>query len=210
MISVTATPPSPRAPSSAWPCRASRIRSPSTWSRTAWPRIPNSAIATFPSIKCRCGTSCHRSSARAASAPSSTRRCSVYRAYLPEIYGRMIAHLLATGQNKTEIGASRRATEDARYVLPLAQSTQIGMTANARMWGHVITRLLLPPPHRGPAAGRAHQSHLAARRALPLSRQVSACAVLSGRPGGLGGPGPPAAGSGPRAPHVARAMAVAC
>ena len=59
-----------------------------------------------------------------------------------EIYGRMIAHLLATGQNKTEAGASRRATEDARYVLPLAQSTQIGMTANARMWGHVITRLL--------------------------------------------------------------------
>src|SRR5256885_1298735 len=47
------------------------------------------------------------------------------------IYERMTAPLLATGQSKTEGGARRRATEDARYVLPLVQTTQIGMTANA-------------------------------------------------------------------------------
>lgn len=70
-----------------------------------------------------------------------------------EIYTRMIAHLLATGQNKTEVGASRRATEDARYVLPLAQSTQIGMTANARVWGHVIARLLSHPLSEGGMLG---------------------------------------------------------
>lgn len=58
------------------------------------------------------------------------------------MYGRMAEHLLATGQHKTELAARRRATEDARYVLPLAQSTNLGMTANARTWGHVIGRLL--------------------------------------------------------------------
>ena len=59
-----------------------------------------------------------------------------------EMYRRMIAHLLASGASKTEAGARRRATEDARYVMPLAQVTQIGMTANARIWGYVIARLL--------------------------------------------------------------------
>lgn len=58
------------------------------------------------------------------------------------IYERMTAYLLAAGACKTEVAARRRATEDARYILPLAQSTQIGMTANTRTWGLVITRLL--------------------------------------------------------------------
>jgi flavin-dependent thymidylate synthase len=61
------------------------------------------------------------------------------------LYERMTAHLLAGGESKTEMAARRRATEDARYVLPLAQTTQIGMTANSRTWGHVITRLLSHP-----------------------------------------------------------------
>jgi flavin-dependent thymidylate synthase len=69
------------------------------------------------------------------------------------MYARMMAHLLATGQSKTEGGARRRATEDARYVLPLAQTTQIGMTANARMWAHVITRLLSHALAEGRALG---------------------------------------------------------
>ncbi len=69
------------------------------------------------------------------------------------LYERMTTHLLQTGQNKTETAARRRATEDARYVLPLAQSTQIGMTANARMWGHVISRLLSHPLSEGRLLG---------------------------------------------------------
>ena len=69
------------------------------------------------------------------------------------LYERMTAHLLQTGQNKTENAARRRATEDARYVLPLAQSTQIGMTANARIWGHVISRLLSHPRAEGRQLG---------------------------------------------------------
>lgn len=63
-------------------------------------------------------------------------------AHYATLYERMMAHLLASGECKTEAAARRRATEDARYALPLAQATQIGMTANARMWGHVIARLL--------------------------------------------------------------------
>lgn len=70
------------------------------------------------------------------------------------LYERMAAHLLAGGMSKTEMAARRRATEDARYVLPLAQTTQIGMTANSRTWGHVITRLLSHPLPEGRLLGR--------------------------------------------------------
>src|SRR5919109_5354414 len=76
------------------------------------------------------------------------------------IYERMTAHLLATGQSKTESGARRRATEDARYVLPLAQTTQLGMTANARMWAHVITRLLSHALPEGRALGETLKAAL--------------------------------------------------
>ena len=76
------------------------------------------------------------------------------------IYERMTAHLLATGQSKTEGGARRRATEDARYVLPLAQTTQLGMTANARMWAHVITRLLSHALPEGRALGETLKAAL--------------------------------------------------
>jgi len=38
-------------------------------------------------------------------------------------------------------------------VLPLAQSTNLGMTANARTWGHVISRLLSHPLSEGRALG---------------------------------------------------------
>jgi flavin-dependent thymidylate synthase len=58
------------------------------------------------------------------------------------IYAAAMAHVLATGEKKGREAAARRATEDARYALPLAQTTQVGMTANARTWGHVICRLL--------------------------------------------------------------------
>ncbi len=70
-----------------------------------------------------------------------------------EIYERMARRLLDSGQNRTEVAARRRATEDARYVLPLAQSTALGMTANARTWGHVITRLLSHPLSEARALG---------------------------------------------------------
>jgi flavin-dependent thymidylate synthase len=76
------------------------------------------------------------------------------------MYARMTAHLLATGQSKTEGGARRRATEDARYVLPLAQTTQLGMTANARMWAHVITRLLSHALPEGRALGETLKAAL--------------------------------------------------
>src|SRR5205085_3118419 len=76
------------------------------------------------------------------------------------MYVRMMTHLLATGQSKTEGGARRRATEDARYVLPLAQTTQIGMTANARMWAHVITRLLSHTLAEGRALGETLKAAL--------------------------------------------------
>ena len=76
------------------------------------------------------------------------------------MYARMTAHLLATGQSKTESGAGRRATEDARYVLPLAQTTQLGMTANARMWAHVITRLLSHALPEGRALGETLKAAL--------------------------------------------------
>ncbi len=58
------------------------------------------------------------------------------------IYRATVAHLLSSGEKKGQEAAARRATEDARYVLPVAQTTQVGMTANARTWGHVICRLL--------------------------------------------------------------------
>jgi len=70
-----------------------------------------------------------------------------------EIYERMARRLLDSGQNRTEVAARRRATEDARYVLPVAQSTALGMTANARTWGHVITRLLSHPLSEARALG---------------------------------------------------------
>jgi len=69
------------------------------------------------------------------------------------LYERLMAHLVGTGAVKSEAMARRRATEDARYVLPLAQSTQLGMTANARVWGHVIARLLSHPLSEGQALG---------------------------------------------------------
>jgi thymidylate synthase ThyX len=69
------------------------------------------------------------------------------------MYERMTVHLLATSAFKTEGMARRRATEDARYVLPLAQTTQIGMMANARTWGHVISRLLSHSHSEGRALG---------------------------------------------------------
>ncbi len=62
-----------------------------------------------------------------------------------QLYDRMTAYLLETGEASTQGAARRRATEDARYVLPLAQSTQVGMTANARTWGLVVSRLLSHP-----------------------------------------------------------------
>jgi len=69
------------------------------------------------------------------------------------LYERLTAHLVASGAVRSEAMARRRATEDARYALPLAQSTQLGMTANARVWGHVIARLLSHPLSEGQALG---------------------------------------------------------
>ena len=59
-----------------------------------------------------------------------------------EIYPALVSYVLRTGEKKGQEAAARRSTEDARYVLPVAQTTQVGMTANARTWGHVICRLL--------------------------------------------------------------------
>lgn len=70
-----------------------------------------------------------------------------------QLYNRMTAYLLETGEASTKSAAQRRATEDARYVLPLAQSTQVGMTANARTWGLVMSRLLSHPLSEGRQLG---------------------------------------------------------
>lgn len=58
------------------------------------------------------------------------------------IYAACTDHLLRENPDLKRGEAERKATEDARYCLPLAQTTQVGMTANARQWGLVITRLL--------------------------------------------------------------------
>jgi len=60
-------------------------------------------------------------------------------------YDRLLAglttYLTETGAATTPLQAARLATEDARYVMPLVQMTQLGMTTNARTWGQVIGHL---------------------------------------------------------------------
>ncbi len=54
-------------------------------------------------------------------------------------YGTILSGLLEAGLSKTE------AREDARYVLPLAATTQMGVTVNARELEHMIRRLRAHP-----------------------------------------------------------------
>lgn len=54
-------------------------------------------------------------------------------------YERILEELLNSGLSKTE------AREDARYILPLATTTQMGMTVNARELEHIIRRLKAHP-----------------------------------------------------------------
>lgn len=67
-----------------------------------------------------------------------------YAAYC-EIYAGCTAYLLEKFPRMRASSAERRATEDARYVLPLAQTTQVGVTTNAREFAVMITRLLSAP-----------------------------------------------------------------
>ena len=61
------------------------------------------------------------------------------------IYAGCAAYLLEKYPRMRRASAERRATEDARYVLPLAQTTQVGVTTNARAFALIITRLLSAP-----------------------------------------------------------------
>ena len=63
-----------------------------------------------------------------------------YTAYR-EIYAGCTAYLLKKYPRMRAASAERRATEDARYVLPLAQTTQVGVTTNAREFALMMTRL---------------------------------------------------------------------
>jgi flavin-dependent thymidylate synthase len=54
-------------------------------------------------------------------------------------YGTILSGLLESGLSKTE------AREDARYILPLAATTQMGVTVNARELEHIIRRLRAHP-----------------------------------------------------------------
>ncbi|MCD4706212.1 MAG: FAD-dependent thymidylate synthase [Candidatus Sabulitectum sp.] len=54
-------------------------------------------------------------------------------------YGELLSALLESGLSKTE------AREDARYILPLAATTQMGMTVNARELEHMIRRMKAHP-----------------------------------------------------------------
>ena len=67
-----------------------------------------------------------------------------YAAY-QTIYAGCTAYLLEKFPRMRAVSAGRRATEDARYVLPLAQTTQVGVTTNAREFALMITRLLSSP-----------------------------------------------------------------
>ncbi len=62
-----------------------------------------------------------------------------------EIYAGCAAYLLEKYPRMRPASAERRATEDARYALPLAQTTQVGVTTNARAFALMITRLLSSP-----------------------------------------------------------------
>lgn len=62
-----------------------------------------------------------------------------------EIYAGCTAYLLEKYPRMRAASAERRATEDARYVLPLAQTTQVGVTTNAREFALMMTRLLSSP-----------------------------------------------------------------
>lgn len=64
-----------------------------------------------------------------------------YAAYR-EIYAACTTYLLEKYPRMRAASAERRATEDARYVLPLAQTTQVGVTTNAREFALMLTRLL--------------------------------------------------------------------
>ena len=61
------------------------------------------------------------------------------------LYAGCTAYLLNKYPRMRAASAERRATEDARYVLPLAQTTQVGVTTNAREFALMITRLLSSP-----------------------------------------------------------------
>ncbi len=61
------------------------------------------------------------------------------------IYAGCAAYLLEKFPRMRRASAERRATEDARYVLPLAQTTQVGVTTNARAFALIVTRLLSAP-----------------------------------------------------------------
>ena len=61
------------------------------------------------------------------------------------MYAGCTAYLLDKFPRMRASSAKRRATEDARYVLPLAQTTQVGVTTNAREFALMITRLLSSP-----------------------------------------------------------------
>ncbi len=71
------------------------------------------------------------------------------------LYERLTEHILAQDPSIKPEAARRRATEDARYVLPLAQTTQIGVTANAREWALIICRFLAYDLPEGQGLGRA-------------------------------------------------------
>ena len=61
------------------------------------------------------------------------------------LYAGCTAYLLNKYPRMRAASAERRATEDARYVLPLAQTTQVGVTTNAREFALMMTRLLSSP-----------------------------------------------------------------
>ncbi len=72
-----------------------------------------------------------------------------------ELYQGLTAFQLRVNPTLKEETARRRATEDARYVLPLAQTTQIGVTANAREWALIMCRLLSSDRPEATTLGKA-------------------------------------------------------
>ncbi len=71
--------------------------------------------------------------------PEELRKHSSVISELFQCYEEILAALLETGLSKTE------AREDARYILPLATTSQMGMTVNARELEHMIRRMKAHP-----------------------------------------------------------------
>ena len=112
-----------------------------------------------------------------------------YDAYLA-LKDAIVHHLAAAegldlGDEKTARGLERRAFEDARYALPLATLTNLGVTGNARALRDAIV-LLRSLPHAEEARLGAAMLEAASVVAPTLLRHAEPAASLRQRP--LGGP----------------------